>query len=62
MGGELERGYPPSRKGGSDLPRENFEISLPLYAFLMHFGCVLGQLFQPFWLRSFERIIYEEKT
>ena len=59
VGGEHERGVsPPSCKGGSgDLPRENFDIWLPLYAFLMHFGCVLGQFFQPFWLRSIETVL-----
>ena len=40
-GGEHERGYPPSRKGGSgDLPRENFK-------FMVASMCV----FNAFWMR-----------
>ena len=48
-GGEYERGMPPlegdapSRKGGSgDVPRENFDLWVPLMFFML-FGCVLVQ-------------------
>ena len=47
MGGEHERGYSPSRKGGSgDLPRENFDIMVAsicvFNAFWMRFGPIIS--------------------
>ena len=53
MGGEHERVI--------FLPLEMLDLWLPLCAFLMHFGC-FGPKFQWVWLRSFERIIYYDKT
>ena len=36
-------GHPPSRKAGSGIsPEKMFNLWLPLYAFLMHFGFVLA--------------------
>ena len=46
-GGEYERG--PSRKGDSGgSPLEKFDLCVPLSAFFIHFGCVLGQNFSCF--------------
>ena len=42
-GGEHERGYHPSRKGGRGIsPEEIFNLWLPPCAFLMRFRCVLA--------------------
>ena len=41
-GGEHERGSPPLVRGVRGIsPEKIFNLWLPLYAFLMHFGCVL---------------------
>ena len=60
-GGEHERVVTPSRKGGSGVsPKNCFNLWLPLCVFFNAFWMRFGTEFQWFWLRSFERIIYED--
>ena len=48
-GGEYDSGCPSRKWGSGDLPRENFDLCMPLSAFFfINFGCVLGQNFSRF--------------